>query len=208
MLIYGTFFNSVLSTYVASQPTLVANKETSKSLFTTVANPIPRKCLTFASRCLKVVWHNGLNVHIETSGVISVCCRKFLGVLDVVTSNICISNMIFPLMFIKVWKKLMQINKGCYWIKIEESREYNFFDSIENLSIRSFWYHCKWHQGNSWVLLRSHSSIKRNSCVMLYPHALNNEPQGYLNNTVYVKSYRAGSRLHPLMQVLKSHLQW
>ena len=53
MLIYGTFFNSVLSTYVASQPTLVANKETSKSLFTTVANPIPRKCLTFASRCLK-----------------------------------------------------------------------------------------------------------------------------------------------------------
>ena len=52
---------------------------------------------------LKVVWPNGLNVHIETSGVISVCHQKFLGVLKVVTNNIYFSNMIFPLTFIKVW---------------------------------------------------------------------------------------------------------
>ena len=34
--------------------------------------------------------------------------------------------MIFPLTFIKVWLKLMQKNKHCYWIKIEKSSEYNF----------------------------------------------------------------------------------
>ena len=53
---------------------------------------------------LKVVWHNGLNVHIETSGVISVCYKKFFGVLKVVTNNIYFSNMTFPLTFINVAK--------------------------------------------------------------------------------------------------------
>ena len=72
---------------------------------------------------------------------------------------ICFSNMIFPLTFIKVWLKPMQMNKRCEWIKTEEGSEYNFFDSTENLSMISFWYHSKWHQRNPWILLRSHSSI-------------------------------------------------
>ena len=45
----------------------------------------------------------------ETSGVISVCYKKFLGVLKVVTNNIYFSNMIFALTFIKVLLK----NKRC-----------------------------------------------------------------------------------------------
>ena len=125
----------------------------------------------------------------ETSGVISVCYKKFLGVLKVVTDNIYFSNMTFPLTFIKVWLKLIQKNKRWCWIKIEESPKHNFFYSIENLSIRSFWYHRKWHQGNPWILLRSHASIKRSPCVMLCSHALNNDSYSYLNNTVYATSY-------------------
>ena len=62
----------------------------------------------------------------ETSGVISVCFKKFIGVLKEVTNNIHFSNMIIPLMFMKVWLKPMEKNKRCYYIKIEESPEYNF----------------------------------------------------------------------------------
>ena len=50
-----------------------------------------------------------------------------------------------------------------------------FFDSIENLSIRSSWYHSKWHQGNPWVMLCSHFSIKTSPSVMLFSYALNND---------------------------------
>ena len=60
-LIYRTLFNSVLPTYVSSQPTPAANTWICKSLFndertrkiTSVANPIRRKCLKFASKCLE-----------------------------------------------------------------------------------------------------------------------------------------------------------
>ena len=34
-------------------------------------------------------------MHIETSGVIPVCYKKFLDVLKVVTNNICFYNMVF-----------------------------------------------------------------------------------------------------------------
>ena len=50
----------------------------------------------------KVVWHNGLNVHIESSGMFSVSSKRFLGVLKVVKNNIYFSNMISLLTFIKV----------------------------------------------------------------------------------------------------------
>ena len=50
----------------------------------------------------------------ETSGVISVCFKKFIGVLKEVTNNIHFSNMIIPLMFMKVWLKPMEKNKRCY----------------------------------------------------------------------------------------------
>ena len=50
-----------------------------------------------------------------------------------------------------------------------------FFDGIEKLSRRSSWYHSKWQQGNPWVMLHSHSWIKRSPLVMLCSHALNND---------------------------------
>ena len=57
-----------------------------------------------------------------------------------------LSNMIFHLTFIKVWLIIIHYSIHCYKIKIEESPQYNFFDNIEDLSKRSFWYHSKWHQ--------------------------------------------------------------
>ena len=50
----------------------------------------------------KIVWHTGLSVHMENTGVFSVCYKKILGALKVATSYIYVSNMIFPLTFIKV----------------------------------------------------------------------------------------------------------
>ena len=41
----------------------------------------------------KVVWYDGLNADIETSGVISVCYKKFIRVLMVVTNSIYFSKM-------------------------------------------------------------------------------------------------------------------
>ena len=109
-LIYGIFLNSAVPTYLTSQPTLVANAYINKSLFTyertrkitSVANSIPSKRLKFTSRCLESSLTHWVNIHIESSEVFSVCYKKFLFVLKVVTNNICFSNMIFPLMFIKV----------------------------------------------------------------------------------------------------------
>ena len=142
---------------------------------TSVANPIRRKCLSFASRCLEsslTQWTKCTYRNLRSNvGLL----QKILGVLKMVTNNIYISNMIFPLTFIKAWLKLMQKSKRYYWIKREESSEYSFLDSIGNLSIRSFWYHSKGYQGNPWVLLRSHPSIKRSPWVILRSHALNND---------------------------------
>ena len=58
---YGIFFNSVVPTYLNSQPTTVGNKWLNKWLFIDektqenkpVANYIPTKCLKFASMCLE-----------------------------------------------------------------------------------------------------------------------------------------------------------
>ena len=147
-------------------------KETEKSH--QLPTPFNVNVWTLPQSVKKVVWQNGLNVHIEISGVISVCYKKFLGVIKVVINKIYFSNMIFPLTFIKVWLQLMQKNKHYYWIKIEKLW-IQFFDGIEKLSRRSSWYHSKWHQGNPWVMVHSHSSIKRSPLVMLCSHALNND---------------------------------
>ena len=67
--------------------------------------------------------------------------------LKVVTNNnIYFSNTIFYLTFIKMWLIVIEKNKHCYWIKIYERPEYNFFYNIEDLSIGFFWYHSKLHQ--------------------------------------------------------------
>ena len=58
---YGIFFNSVVPTYMISQPTPIANTKIVKSLFadkgtrkiTLVTNSIPSKCLKFSSSCLE-----------------------------------------------------------------------------------------------------------------------------------------------------------
>ena len=46
---------------------------------TSVTNFILNKFLKFASRCLEVVWHIGLNEHIESSIAFSFCYKTFLG---------------------------------------------------------------------------------------------------------------------------------
>ena len=120
-LIYAIFFSSVVPTYLISQPILVTNTQRDKSLFTdertrkitSVVNSIPSKCLKFASRHLERHWDTGLNVHIESSGVFSVCYKIFFGVLKVVANNIYFSNTIFHLTFIKVWVVIIQKNKHC-----------------------------------------------------------------------------------------------
>ena len=110
-LIYGISLNSAVPTYLTSQPTLVANAYINKSLFTyertrkitSVANSIPSKRLKFTSRCLESRLTHWVNIPIDSSEAFSVCYKKILYVLKVVTNNIYFSNMIFPLMFIKVW---------------------------------------------------------------------------------------------------------
>ena len=89
---------------------------------------IPSKCLKVASSSLA----HWVKCIYKSSGLFLVCYKKFLGVLKVVTNNIYFSNMIFPLTFMKVWVILIQKNKDCYWIKIEEIPEYRFFDNTEN----------------------------------------------------------------------------
>ena len=118
--------------------------------------------MKFASRCLEVVWHIGLNEHIESSSRANIksvlgLLQNIFGLLKVVADNIYFSNMIFHLTFIKVWL-IIQNNKHCKWIKIEESPKCKFFDNIEDLSIRSFWYHSKWHQDEAlgYVVLKLH----------------------------------------------------
>ena len=114
-LIYGIFLNSAVPTYLTSQPTLVANAYINKSLFTyeitrkitSVGNSIPSKHLKFTSRCLKSSLTHWVNIRIESSEAFSVCYKKILYVLKVVTNNIYFSSMISPLMFIKVWLLLI-----------------------------------------------------------------------------------------------------
>ena len=109
-LIYGIFLNSAVPTYLTSQPTLVANAYINKSLFTyertrkitSVANSIPSKRLKFTSRCLESRLTHWVNIPIDSSEAFSVCYKKILYVLKVVTNNIYFSNMTFPLMFIQV----------------------------------------------------------------------------------------------------------
>ena len=114
-LIYGIFLNSAVPTYLTSQSTLVANAYINKSLFTyertrkitSVGNSIPSKHLKFTSKCLKSSLTHWVNIRIESSEAFSVCYKKNLYVLKVVTNNIYFSSMIFPLMFIKVWLLLI-----------------------------------------------------------------------------------------------------
>ena len=95
-LTFGTLFNSVLPTYVISQPTPVANTQIIESLFTdkrtrkvtSVAISIPSNLWKLPQGVYKVFWHNGLNIHIESSPVFSVCYKIFLGVLKAVKNNI------------------------------------------------------------------------------------------------------------------------
>ena len=113
-------------------------------------------------------------------GVFLVYYKTFLGVLKVV------SNMIFHLTFINVWLIIIQKNKHCQWIKTEESHEYNFFDNIENLSIRSLWYHDKWHQEDPWITCVHFPPCERNPSLMLCSHSPINDSSSCLHVTVYL----------------------
>ena len=73
---------------------------------------------------------------------------------------------------------LMDQDIGKPWIEI--------FHIIEDLSTRSFLYHSKWHQPNSWVMLCSLSPIKNNRWVMLCSYSPINDSYDCLNNTVYL----------------------
>ena len=72
--------------------------------------------------------------------------QNFLGVIKVLTSNIYLSNMIFPLTCIKLQLILIYRHMYYQWIKIEGSPGNKRFDSIKDFSIRSFWYHSKTDQ--------------------------------------------------------------
>ena len=82
--IYGIFLNSVVPTYLTSQPTLVVNAYLNKSLFTyertrkitSVASPIPSKRFKFTSRCLESSLTNWVNIGIENSEAFLVCYKK------------------------------------------------------------------------------------------------------------------------------------
>ena len=52
------------------------------------------------------------------------------------------------------------------------SLEYKFYDSIEDLTGRFFWYHS--------------NDTKKNSSVMLFSHFPINNSSGYLHSTVYL----------------------
>ena len=109
-LIYGMFLNSIASTYLTSQPKVVANAYIKKSLFTyektrkmtSVANSILSKRLKFTSRCLESSLTHWVNIRIESSEAFFVCYKKIIYVLKVITKNIYFSNMIFPLMSINL----------------------------------------------------------------------------------------------------------
>ena len=160
---YGTLFSSVVPTYVISQSTSVKKTEKLHQLPT----PFQVKIWILFSNAWKVVWHIRLNVHTENSGVFSVCYKIFLSVLKVVTNSNYFSNMIFPLKFIKVCLIPIQKTSTVDGSRSREIPEYSLFDTIGDLSIKSFWYHSKWYQENPWVMLCSHTPIKRNPWVML-----------------------------------------
>ena len=42
----------------------------------------------------------------------------------------------------------------------KKSPEYNFFDDIEDLSIRFLWNHTKWHQEEPYVICKDHNLQK------------------------------------------------
>ena len=97
-----------------------------------------------------------------------------------------------------VYKGLVQTSAKKQALLLDQDRRgkpwINFFlDNFEDLSIKSVWYHSKWHQRSPWVIMHSHSPIKRSSWVMLCSNAPNNDSHVYLKNTVYATSY--GSRL-------------
>ena len=153
-LIYGIFFNSVIPTYLISKPTPVSNTLINKSLFTdkrtrkitSVANSIPSKCLKFASSCL------------ESSSAICVKypyrqLRSVLGFLQKISwwakgghKKPLFQQYDFPFNFHKSVSNTSLKQHPPRKTKIEEIPEYKFFENIEDLSIRSFWYHIKWHQ--------------------------------------------------------------
>ena len=56
--------------------------------------------------------------------------------------------------------------------EIKKSPEYNFYDSIRHVSVRSSWYHS--------------DDTKRNPRVMLCSHCPINDSSGYLYTTVYL----------------------
>ena len=101
--------------------------------------------MKFASRCLESSLTHWLKWKYRELKTVLGLLQYIFGLLKVVTNNIYFSNMIFHLTFIKVWL-IIQKNKHCWWIKIEESPKCKFFDNIEDLWIRSFWYYSKWHQ--------------------------------------------------------------
>ena len=120
-----------MPSYLISQPAIVVNAYINKSLFTyertrkitLVANSIANKLLKFTSRGLEISSTRWVYIRRGSSGAFSVCYKKFLDVLKVIASNIYFSNMIFPLIFMKMWLILIKNKKDFLWIKIEEIPE-------------------------------------------------------------------------------------
>ena len=137
-LIYAIFFSSVVPTYLISQPTPVANASINHYLLVKepeilhqLPTPFQINVWSLLEGIQKVVWHTRLNVHIEISGIFSVCYKKFIGVLKVVTDKIYFTDLIFSLALIKGWIILIQRNYDCLWIKIEESPEHKFLINLK-----------------------------------------------------------------------------
>ena len=67
---------------------------------------------------------------------------------------------------------LIQNNMYCKWIEIKKIPEYNFYDNIGDVSVRSFRYH--------------NNDTKRNPWIMFCLHCPINDLSGYLYTTVYL----------------------
>ena len=116
----------------------------------------------------------------ESLGVFLAYYKTLLGVLKVV------SSIIFNLTFKKMWLIIIQKNKHCQRIEIEESHKYIFFNNIGNLSIRSFWYHAQLHQKGLWIDCVHIPPRERKPLLMLCSHSPSNGSSWCLHVTSYL----------------------
>ena len=103
----------------------------------------------------------------------SVCYKTFLSLLKVVLNNTYFRHQYdFSLNVFLMWLILILKNTYYQWIEIEKYREYKFYDNMEDLSIRYFWYY--------------RNDTKISPCVMLCSLFPIKDSSGYLHTTVYL----------------------